>query len=261
MSCHKHQKAHGGKFKNDQCLTCHAEAGNRKMRTDTAAGSARETFHGESSKFPLRGGHATVQCQMCHVNDVYQNTPRECGVSCHEDSLHKGSLGQQCSRCHEPGQWPAVRFDHRTQTKWPLEGKHTQVKSVRGLPSEPALPRHADRVRRVGLPQGRRRPPGQARQPVRDLPRDRRHAEVPPQPRREVQDRRQARASGVRRVPQVGGVQAGAQRLLRLPPRAGDPQGPLRHRLRALPLDVVVRRHQARCTTSATSRCRARTTS
>jgi hypothetical protein len=129
MSCHKHGKAHGGKFKNDQCLTCHAEAGNKRMRTDTVAGSARETFHGENSKFPLHGGHATVQCQMCHVNDVYQETPRECGVSCHEDSLHKGSLGQQCSRCHEPGQWPAVRFDHRTQTKWPLEGKHTQVKA------------------------------------------------------------------------------------------------------------------------------------
>jgi len=129
MSCHKHGKAHGGKFKNDQCLTCHAEAGNRKMRTDTAAGSAREAFHGEGSKFPLRGGHATVQCQMCHVNDVYQETPRECGASCHEDSLHKGSLGPECSRCHEPGQWSAVRFDHRTATKWPLEGKHAQVKA------------------------------------------------------------------------------------------------------------------------------------
>ena len=58
MGCHKHGKAHGGKFKNDQCLTCHAEAGTKKMRVDTTAGSARETFHGEKSKFPLRGGHA-----------------------------------------------------------------------------------------------------------------------------------------------------------------------------------------------------------
>lgn len=129
MSCHKHASAHGGKFKNDQCLTCHSEGGNRKMRTDTQAGSARETFHGEGSRFPLRGGHAVVQCQVCHVNDVYQDTPRECGVSCHEDSLHRGTLGQDCSRCHEPGQWPAVRFDHRADTKWPLDGKHAQVKA------------------------------------------------------------------------------------------------------------------------------------
>ena len=129
MSCHRHQNAHGGKFKNDQCLTCHAEGGTKKMRVDTAEGSARETFHGEASKFPLRHGHASVQCQQCHINDVYQDTPRECGVSCHQDSLHKGTLGQECSRCHEPGQWPAVRFDHKADTRWPLEGKHAQVKA------------------------------------------------------------------------------------------------------------------------------------
>ncbi len=129
MSCHKHQKAHGGKFKSDQCLTCHAGSGSKKMRVDTAAGSARETFHGERSAFPLKLGHASVACQVCHVNDVYQDTPRECGVSCHQDSLHRGSLGQACSRCHEPGQWPAVRFDHKADTRWPLEGKHAQVKT------------------------------------------------------------------------------------------------------------------------------------
>ena len=123
MSCHRHAKAHGGKFKNDQCLTCHEEGGVKKLRKDSL-----EIFHGEASKFPLHNGHANVQCQMCHINDVYQETPRECGVSCHEDSLHKGSLGAECSRCHEPGQWPAVRFDHKEDTKWPLKGKHAQVK-------------------------------------------------------------------------------------------------------------------------------------
>lgn len=123
MSCHQHEKAHGGKFKSDQCLTCHREPGNKGQKKDTL-----EVFHGENSKFPLRNGHAAVQCQLCHVNDVYQDTPMECGVSCHEDSLHRGSLGEECSRCHEPGQWTAVRFDHREDTKWPLEGKHAGVK-------------------------------------------------------------------------------------------------------------------------------------
>ena len=125
MSCHRHQKAHGGKFKNNECLTCHEEGGSKKLKQETAL----ETFHGESSKFPLRGGHANVQCNMCHANDVYDKTPMECGVSCHEDSLHKGSLGTQCSRCHEPGQWTAVRFDHTEDTKWPLRGKHANVKT------------------------------------------------------------------------------------------------------------------------------------
>lgn len=124
MGCHRHEKAHGGKFKNDQCLTCHQEAGVKKLKKESL-----ESFHGEGSKFPLRNGHANVQCQLCHVNDVYEGTPRECGVTCHEDSLHKGSLGQECSRCHEPGQWPAVRFDHKDDTKWPLEGKHAGIKA------------------------------------------------------------------------------------------------------------------------------------
>lgn len=124
MSCHRHKAAHGGKFQSSECLRCHEEGGSKKMRTD-----ALETFHGEKSKFPLRNGHAGVQCQMCHINDVYQATPMECGVSCHQDSLHRGTLGQECSRCHEPGQWPAVRFDHKDDTKWPLQGKHVEVKA------------------------------------------------------------------------------------------------------------------------------------
>jgi len=124
MSCHEHAKAHGGKFDSSQCLTCHTQPGVKKQRKDTL-----EVFHGESSKFPLRNGHASVQCQLCHINDVYENTPMECGVSCHEDSLHRGSLGETCSRCHEPGQWAATRFDHTKDTKFPLRGKHTQVQS------------------------------------------------------------------------------------------------------------------------------------
>ncbi len=122
MSCHRHDKAHGGKFKNSECLSCHQEGGSKKMSR-----SSLETFHGEGSKFPLRNGHAGVACQMCHENDVYQETATECGASCHEDSLHRGSLGPECSRCHEPGLWNAVRFDHAVDSRWPLQGKHRQV--------------------------------------------------------------------------------------------------------------------------------------
>lgn len=124
MSCHRHEKAHGGKFQNKECLTCHQEGGSKSM----SKGSL-ETFHGEKSKFPLRNGHAGVQCQLCHINDIYQETSPECGASCHEDSLHRASLGAKCTACHEPGQWPAVRFDHTEDTKWPLKGRHTEIKS------------------------------------------------------------------------------------------------------------------------------------
>ncbi|MBP6628405.1 MAG: hypothetical protein KA297_03185 [Kofleriaceae bacterium] len=123
MGCHQHQSAHGGKFKKDECLTCHTEGGVKRIRKDSV-----EVYHGEASKFPLRNAHAKVQCQQCHVNDVYTNTPRECGVTCHEDTLHRGTLGAECSRCHEPGQWPAVRFDHTADTTWALKGKHQEVR-------------------------------------------------------------------------------------------------------------------------------------
>ena len=124
MSCHRHKAAHGGQYQNNECLTCHQEGGTKKMTKN-----ALETFHGEQSKFPLRNGHANVKCTMCHVNDIYEGTKPECGESCHDDSLHKGSLGKECSRCHEPGTWPALRFDHTADTKWPLKGKHTAVKA------------------------------------------------------------------------------------------------------------------------------------
>ncbi len=122
MGCHQHEKAHGGKFDNTQCLTCHQQPGSKRQSSE-----AREIFHGEKSRFPLTNRHAQVQCQLCHINDVYQRMPTECGDSCHEDSLHRGSLGPECSRCHESGQWPAVRFDHTADTKWPLRGKHAAV--------------------------------------------------------------------------------------------------------------------------------------
>lgn len=126
MTCHRHKEAHGGKFKNDQCLTCHQEGGSKKLRKESL-----EIYHGEKSKFPLRNGHANVQCQLCHQNDVYQATDSACG-SCHQDSLHQGSLGEDCERCHEPGQWPAVRFDHEQDTRWPLQGKHAAIQTCEG---------------------------------------------------------------------------------------------------------------------------------
>jgi hypothetical protein len=125
MGCHRHKNAHGGKRKNSECLKCHEEGGSLHINRDQAVAQ----YHGATSKFPLVNGHAARPCTMCHINDVYEKTPTECGVSCHADSLHKGSLGQRCSRCHEPGVWKAVRFDHASDTKWPLVGKHKDIKN------------------------------------------------------------------------------------------------------------------------------------
>ena len=128
MGCHQHKNVHNRERTDDQCLTCHKAPGKLELSDKAVA-----TYHGRSSRFPLVKGHKTVKCAQCHPYDVktkttsYTDTPSECGVRCHEDSLHKGSLGETCSRCHSPGMWESIRFDHTEDTTWPLEGLHAEV--------------------------------------------------------------------------------------------------------------------------------------
>lgn len=122
MGCHRHKDAHDGEFTDDKCLECHKDPGQIELNKKSV-----DIYHGPKSRFPLVKKHKPVKCAQCHINDVYKETPMECGVRCHEDSLHKGSLGDKCSRCHTPGEWPARRFDHTDDTEWPLIGLHKKV--------------------------------------------------------------------------------------------------------------------------------------
>ncbi len=122
MGCHQHTNVHDREFKDNECLRCHKAPGQVTLTAKSV-----QLYHGPKSRFPLVLGHKGVECAECHINDVYKETPAECGVRCHEDSLHRGSLGDQCSRCHSPGQWPAVRFDHTEDTEWELKGMHKNV--------------------------------------------------------------------------------------------------------------------------------------
>lgn len=119
MGCHQHANVHEKKFKDSQCLDCHKSAGRKQLTA-----KSRDIYHGPDSNFPLIAGHEGIACAKCHLDNVYDNTPKECGGRCHEDSLHRGSLGQECSRCHSSGVWTATRFDHNDDTKWPLKGMH-----------------------------------------------------------------------------------------------------------------------------------------
>jgi hypothetical protein len=122
MGCHRHKNQHDREFTDKDCKRCHKGPGVRRLTKKSV-----EIYHGPNSRFPLRYKHKKVKCAKCHINDVYKDTPRECGVRCHEDSLHKGRLGDECSRCHTGGTWKALRFDHTDDTKWPLIGLHKKV--------------------------------------------------------------------------------------------------------------------------------------
>lgn len=120
--CHAHENVHDGEFVNRECERCHTTPGNVILGKD-----AVDFYHGPQSDFPLRWGHKDVDCVACHINETYVNTPAECGVRCHQDSLHRGSLGDACSRCHDAGRWETPDFDHTEQTDWPLDGWHRSV--------------------------------------------------------------------------------------------------------------------------------------
>jgi hypothetical protein len=122
MGCHEHKNVHDGEFKDKECTRCHKSAGEIAITQ-----KAVDLYHGPKSRFPLVKAHKGVKCDQCHTNNVYENTPRECGVRCHEDSLHRGTLGDLCSNCHSGGEWAAVRFNHDEDTKWPLKGWHKRI--------------------------------------------------------------------------------------------------------------------------------------
>jgi hypothetical protein len=127
MACHKHKDVHEHKFTNQQCLNCHKMPGTR-----TSKETAENKFHGPKSTFPLDGGHTGVPCIKCHPKptptaDNIWKVSNQCGPACHPDKLHKGTLGNDCLRCHEGGFWKATAFNHDEDTKWPLVGFHRKV--------------------------------------------------------------------------------------------------------------------------------------
>ena len=133
MGCHQHATVHKKQFTSDQCLQCHQKPGEVKQSIDPKAVNERVKIgHGPGKPFQLIDGHVIdgvriKDCRACHKNDQYRDTPSMCG-SCHEDRLHKGSLGKDtCNNCHEGARWAATKFNH-DQSNYPLVGKHKEAR-------------------------------------------------------------------------------------------------------------------------------------
>jgi hypothetical protein len=116
-----HADVHGGAFATRPCETCHAPGSWHEIR-----------FDHDGTGFPLAGRHRTVRCDGCHgagASARYAGTPRAC-TGCHRD-VHDGELAREgttsCERCHGPGSWHEVRFDHNSQSRFPLTGRHAAV--------------------------------------------------------------------------------------------------------------------------------------
>jgi hypothetical protein len=85
-----------------------------------------------NSVFQLLGKHATTVCGVCHTNNVYKGTPRDC-VGCHKSEYDRTASPSHvaarfpttCETCHRGGDsaWTQGRFTH---TWFPItSGKHS----------------------------------------------------------------------------------------------------------------------------------------
>ena len=112
--CHQKDDAHDGAFGAD-CGQCH-----------TSGGWQDATFDHNLAAFQLVGGHQTVECEKCHVDNVFKGTPQTC-VACHQkDDEHQGAYGTDCAQCHTPLDWQDATFDHNLAA-FQLVGGHQMV--------------------------------------------------------------------------------------------------------------------------------------
>jgi Cytochrome c7 and related cytochrome c/Seven Residue Repeat len=103
------------------CVVCHS--------TSSWSGAV---FDHNKTMFPLTGGHKTVTCASCHVNNNYTTLPTNC-YGCHQSDF-KGAKSPQphtgfptdCTLCHTTApNWTPSTFNHASV--FPLTGAHATV--------------------------------------------------------------------------------------------------------------------------------------
>ena len=114
-SCHSDEDVHEGRNGTD-CASCHVTSDWKKT-----------SFNHAATGFALPDGHDSLECTACHVDNVEDAIPRDCG-GCHvDDDVHEGQLGATCEACHSAISWTEeIQFDHDL-TRFPLVGKHADV--------------------------------------------------------------------------------------------------------------------------------------
>jgi hypothetical protein len=113
-SCHQKDDKHQGKWLD--CAKCHAPDSWKNAK-----------FDHNLAAFKLEAKHNDVACEKCHINSVFQGTPKDC-YSCHQkDDKHQGGYGQDCAACHKPTKWDDANVDHNLFA-FKLESSHAQVK-------------------------------------------------------------------------------------------------------------------------------------
>ena len=131
-ACHsvKHPPEYGA-----TCVSCHAI--DRWIKTRPGVDHIlKHEVHGEQ----LLEKHLSAKCDACHnparvaLLGLPGRTQFEC-VSCHKanEDPHKGTLGDQCTKCHGTIAWKGetLKFNHNTMTSYGLNQDHKNVACVK----------------------------------------------------------------------------------------------------------------------------------
>jgi hypothetical protein len=131
-SCHA--DPHRGRFQKP-CESCHSTAG-------WQTGATRNFDHA-TTKFPLKGLHAGVRCEQCHIpvrgpdGKLQQNfvvKKYQTCEDCHADA-HRGEFAVRkdkgtCESCHNENGWERNTFVHAA-ARYALKGMHEKVECVK----------------------------------------------------------------------------------------------------------------------------------
>ena len=121
-ACHKKDDVHKGSL-GTACADCHTDYDWKE----------KGKFDHDKTRFALKGKHADAKCVDCHKKgEDYKAAPRTC-IGCHKkdddgNKGHKGLYGDKCDSCHGVKAWKPSTFNHDTDTKYLLRGKHKQTK-------------------------------------------------------------------------------------------------------------------------------------
>ena len=104
---------------NMPCENCHTFTSWRPIR------SIPEVDH-DKTHYPLRGGHAGLNCMQCHTSLVFSNVGTRC-ADCHAN-IHRGQFGATCDQCHTVKGWRvSLSAIQQHQNRFPLIGAHAAV--------------------------------------------------------------------------------------------------------------------------------------
>ena len=123
-----HRDPHGGRL-GTACARCHTTAGFTTFTTGT--------FDHEHTRYPLRGAHQSVRCDLCHdfrPGAALRDRPFATCAGCHSPDPHAGTAtvaGKvvDCAACHTVAGFTPATYtvaQHAT-TRFALLGRHQTV--------------------------------------------------------------------------------------------------------------------------------------